>query len=170
MSEKRVVSRRIFVVLGIVTVILTACLAVAAVSYSWQINGKDNTISSQNSQISNLQSQVDDLNSTLSLGKSTIWVEDVIVTLNIKSRSSTWTFSPNYAGYVSVIVQSSVSNGTYVQVTYSAYGANYDNTVDISSRGTAVFPILPTSTTEIRIGNSNFINGIAETVSIVYYY
>jgi len=98
----------------------------------------------------------------------------------------------NHAGYIVVVVDSPDS---VVELKYSSNGVNYSSTVYFEGpNGSAYFPVLPTSTLEIRVGNTNptvYLNettinvetgiGIAsntvyiilsyiETVTITYYY
>jgi hypothetical protein len=128
-----------------------------------QINDKDNTISSLNSEVSNL-------NSTLNLGKSTDWVQNQIVSQPAGAYSS-WTFSVQYAGYVSVWVFSDTNN-TYVRVIYTcAYVPilHYDNQINVGTSDTAVFSVLPSSGIEIRVGNTNTVNNATETIAHIEY-
>jgi len=136
-----------------------------------QITSKDYTISSLNSQVTSLQSQVNDLTSIVNLGESVVWVNDETVSQPAGSYT-TWTpaFSASYAGYVTVQVFTSTTSNTYVRVIYSSHGVNYDNQIGVGTGGTAVFPILPTSSIDIRVGNSNWLNGATETVTVTYYY
>ena len=164
MSEKKVVGRGVAIGLGIICILLAVGLVGAIANYASIINGKDNTISSLNSQVS-------DITSTLNLGKSTVWVNDE--TLNQPSGSYTnWSpaFSTSYAGYISVQVHTSTTSNTYVRVIYTSHGVYYDNQIGVGTGGTAVFPILPSSSIDVRIGNSNWLNGATETVTITYYY
>jgi hypothetical protein len=133
------------------------------------------------------------------LGNFTVWVNDTTVTQAANSYTS-WSFSAGYSGYISVNVQSSTTNNTYVRVIYSAYGVdggiNYDNTIPVGTNGTAFFPVLvlpqlipiymgpairpgsfpstfyPVGTTiiEIRVGNTNTVGNAIEIVTITYYY
>jgi predicted PurR-regulated permease PerM len=164
MSEKKVVGRGVAIGLGIICILLAVGLVGAIANYASIINGKDNTISSLNSQVS-------DITSTLNLGKSTVWVNDE--TLNQPSGSYTnWSpaFSTSYAGYISVQVHTSTTSNTYVRVIYTSHGVNYDNQIGVGTGGTAVFPVLPSSSVDVRIGNSNWLNGATETVTITYHY
>jgi uncharacterized protein YxeA len=111
------------------------------------------------------------VNNIVSLTDSTVWVNDQ--TLNEPASSYVdWTpkFTATYCGYVVVSVQTSTTSNTYVRVIYSAYGVSYDHQIGVGTGGTAVFPILPSSSIDIRIGNSNLLNGATETVTITYYY
>jgi hypothetical protein len=65
MSEKKVVNRNIVIALGIICIILIVGLVGAIANYTLIINGKDNTISTKDSQISNLQNQNNDLQTWL---------------------------------------------------------------------------------------------------------
>lgn len=82
-----------------------------------------------------------------------------------------YTFSLSYPGYVEVIVSSSTTTKTYVEIYgYSEQGISYSTgQVDVGSSGTVSFPVLPGSVT-IYIGNNNVINGATEQIEIVYYY
>jgi hypothetical protein len=125
-----------------------------------------NSLSSQNT---NLQNQVNDLTDTLNLGKSTIWVNNQPISEPASSYVA-WNFAANYAGYLSVWVKTSSSTTTYVRVIYSSHGVNYDNQITVGTGGTAVFPILPSGSIEVRVGNTNLITGHTQTVTITYYY
>jgi hypothetical protein len=98
-----------------------------------------------------------------------VWVNDQTVSQPAGSYTY-WIFSANYAGYVVVSVQSSTTSNTYVGVSWSSYGVNYKNTITVGVSGTAVFPVLPTSSVEVVVGNSNLFTGATETVSITYWY
>ncbi len=193
MSEKPIEKksgRTVVITLGIICIVLAVGLVGAVVNYTSIISGKDNTIASKdseianknsqiadkdntisslNSQISSLQSQVNDLNNTVNLAKFTVWASNEAVNQPAGSYVH-WTRSASYAGYVSVNVQTSTTTNTYVRVIYSSHGVSYDNQIGVGTGGTAVFPILPASSIEIRVGNSNWFDGASETVSITYYY
>jgi hypothetical protein len=68
-------------------------------------------------------------------------------------------FSASYVGYVTVQVFTSTTDKTYARVIYSSHGVNYDNQIGVGTGGTTVFPVLPTSSIDIKIGNSNWLNG-----------
>jgi len=120
-------------------------------------------------QITNLQNQVTDLTNIVNLVKSTTWANEETVSQPANSYTS-WTFSASYAGYVSVWVQSSSATDTRVRVIYTSHGVNYDGEIGVGSGGTAIFPLLPSSNIEIRVGNHNLVSGATETVTITYYY
>ncbi|MEM3743852.1 MAG: hypothetical protein QXW43_04920 [Candidatus Methanomethyliaceae archaeon] len=169
MSEKKVVDRNVAIALGIICVLLAVGLVGAVMNYTSIISGKDSTIASLNSQITNLKNQVNDLNSIINLEKSTVWVSDQTVSQPAGSYTQ-WKVSASYAGYVSVRVQTSTTDKTYVRVIWSSYGVHYDQSITVGVSGTAVFPILPASNIEIRVGNSNLFSGATETVTITYHY
>jgi len=172
MSEKKVVSRRVFIALEIACIILLACLVGATSLYQSQINDKDNTIT-------NLQNQVNDLNNTLNLAKSTVWVNNQTISQPQNSWSN-WTFRADYAGYVSVQVHNSTILNPLADVVYSYHDINYDQQTKVGTIEGVAFPIMPSSI-EIRVGNSPSIviynaSGVpilvtvTETVAITYYY
>ncbi len=155
MSEKKVVSRRVAIALGIICVVLATSLGGIAFSL--------------NSQITSLQKQVNDLKDIIALEKYEIWADHE--TLSQPARSyAYWTFSASYAGYLTVTVHTSTTDNTYVRVIWSSYGVDYDHSIIVGRSGIAVFPILPCSNIEIRVGNTNLLSGATETVTITYYY
>jgi uncharacterized protein YoxC len=175
-QEKKVAGKNLAIALGIICIILAVGLVGAVANYTSIISGKDNTIatkdsqiSSLNSQVTSLQNQVNDLTDTVNLAKSTVWASNEAVN-QVAGSYVYWTRSASYAGYVSVNVQTSTTTNTYVRVIYSSHGASYDNQIGVGTGGTAVFPILPASSIEIRVGNTNLFNGASETVTITYYY
>ena len=196
-QEKKVVGRTVVIALGIVCIILGVGLVGAIANYTSIINGKDSTIadkdsqiadkdntisnlnsqisskdseiSSLNSEVTNLENQVDNLNDIVNLAKSVTWVDDETISQPASSYTY-WTTSASYAGYVSVWVHTSTTTNTYVRVIYSSHGVNYDHQIGVGTGGTAVFPILPASGIQIRVGNSNLFTGATETVTITYYY
>jgi chaperonin cofactor prefoldin len=138
-------------------------------SLNSQINSLNSRITSLQDQITSLQNQVNDLKEIINLEKSKTWV--VRQTVSQPARSYThWSFSTDYAGYIVVTVHSSTTDNTYVRVTWSSYGIRYDNTITVGVSGTAVFPVLPCSNVEVRVGNLNLLSGATETVTITYYY
>jgi hypothetical protein len=190
MSEKKVIDRNVAIALGIICIILAVGLVGAIMSYSSTISGKDSTMATLNSQISSLnsqktslQNQVDDLNNVTHLSKSEIWVNNETIS---QPANSYWSFSTNnatYAGYVVVWVQNSTTIQTYVRLFYSTYVTTrvvnghayptpvlYENRIDVGFDGTAVFPVLPYSDINIRVGNTDLDNGATEIVTITYYY
>lgn len=136
-------------------------------------NEQYNSLSSQNTNLqnqnTNLQNQVNDLNNTLNLSKSTIWVNNETISEPANSYI-TLNFTADYAGYLFVLVQNSTSATTYVRVIYSSNGVNYDNQITVGTGGTAVFPILPSVSIGVRIGNTNLVTGRTQTVTITYHY
>jgi hypothetical protein len=115
-----------------------------------------------------LQNQVSDLTSALNLGKSRVWISSQTASSPYNSYYSWAPLSVDYAGYVSVNVESSTSTHTYVHAIYSAYGVHYDQWIDVGKSGTAVFPVLPTSSMGIYVGAHYEASTV--TVTITYYY
>jgi len=168
MSEKKVVSRRLFIGFEIVCIILAACLVGATSLYRWQIDDKDNTIAS-------LQSQMNNLTNIVSLANSTVWVKNQIIS-QLQDSWHNWTFTADYAGYVSVQVYNSTILNPLAEVAYSYQGIHYDQQTEGT---TETFPVMPSSI-EISVGNgphAPFFNAsgptlitVTETVTITYYY
>jgi uncharacterized coiled-coil protein SlyX len=119
-----------------------------------------NTTSSQNTNLNNITNLAD----------SIVWENNDSIQ-QPAGQYTNWTESVEYAGYVSVWVQSSDVTSTHVAVSYSAYGVSFNQEVVVSVGGTAVFPILPSNIT-VFVGNGNlgFEGGASETVTITYFY
>jgi hypothetical protein len=160
-----------------------------------QITEKDNTISSLNSTISTLnatnrilQNSIGVLSaqvSQLSLNVSELQYEvayfNNLVILNASdylaygqainqdagANTTVFNNALNFAGYVSVGVQSS-SNTTYVELTYYSYGVSYDNRITVGTSGTAAFPVLP-GTIQIIVGNKETAGSVTATVTATYH-
>jgi hypothetical protein len=138
-----------------------------------QITTLDATISSDNTQIATLTSQLATANAIITLSDSTVWVNDQTYTQPAGSYS-TVTFSASYAGYVNVYIQSSSVAGTWVEVIYSSNGVNYDQAYTgsqaINVGNSIEFPILPSSSITIGIGNGNIFGSATEVATITYNY
>jgi hypothetical protein len=170
MNEKKVVSKRVFIELEIVCIILIACLVGATLLYSSQVNDK-------NSQISSLQSQVYELNKTINLSNWDYWVNQETISQPQDSWTN-WTFNADYAGYVSVQVYNSTILNPSARVVYAYQDINYDQQEE---GPTEAFPVMP-SNIKISVGNGphvtlyNATTGLPivltvnETVTITYYY
>jgi uncharacterized coiled-coil protein SlyX len=161
-----------------------------------QIAEKDNTISSLNSQVSSLNSQVSSLqanfeqvNSTISDYKDAIeaynsqiaYYRSILylnesgylfasqpLTQDANTSTVVYNSAIEYAGFVSVTVESS-SNTTYVQMIYASYGVNYDHNVTVGTSGTAAFPVLPGEIV-IGVGNTELVDNVNATVTALYRY
>ncbi|MGD0160427.1 MAG: hypothetical protein ABSB89_09035 [Candidatus Bathyarchaeia archaeon] len=186
-KPKKMVSRSLAITLGIVCILLIAGLGGAIAYYTNTINNKDSTYNdyvsthhhtdsdygSLNTQNTNLQNQVNGLNTALNLGNSTVWVSDQTVSQpagGLGISYTTWAESASYAGYVSISVTSSTTASTDANVVYSAYGVSYNNPITVGTSGTANFPVLPSSSITVEVGNGNLVGGATETVTITYYY
>jgi outer membrane murein-binding lipoprotein Lpp len=161
-----------------------------------QIADKNNTIlslnsqvSSLNSQVSSLQADIDQINSTVEDYKaaqqsfnsqveyylSIIYLNETEYlftprNFNIAANTSDAVYTGNilYAGYITVDVTSS-SNTTYLQVAYSSYGVNYNQTVPVGIQGSGLFPVLPGELTVI-IGNTEPLDDVSGSASAMYRY
>jgi hypothetical protein len=85
--------------------------------------------------------------------------------------TTSWTFRANYAGYVKIIVSSSTTTNTFVEIKGISFnGISYDSgRINVGYGGTVYFPVLP-GDVYVYVGNTNLINGASETVTIIYIY
>lgn len=189
--ERKVVGRTVAIALGIICIVLVVGLVGAIADYTLAINDKNDTISSLNSQIADKDSQISDLNSQVSnlqnvtsylakipnLEESTIWVNNQTISQHAGDFTS-WGFTANYAGYISVSIKNSSSPTTYIRVMYSSHGVDYDSNpacTSIGTNGTRVSPVLPASSITILIGSKIPPGGtgnstVTTTLSITYHY
>jgi hypothetical protein len=117
----------------------------------------------------NVYSLYQGLSNIANLTVSTVWVSNQTISQSAGAYTS-WTESVNYAGYVSITVLSSTTSSTYANVVYSAYGVSYDNPISVGTNGTAYFPVLPSLSITVEVGNGNVVSGATETVTIIYHY
>jgi tRNA(His) 5'-end guanylyltransferase len=136
--------------------------------YVQYFNENSSGTSDLDAQINALNAQIDELNNYLALNASGVMLNNEAVSQAANNYTS-FQFDLQYAGYVSVNVQSSTSSTTYVEVLYSAFGINYDENKTVGTSGTAAFPVLP-ATIEIRVGNTESSGTITGTVTAIYYY
>ena len=138
-------------------------------SLATQVANLQDQITSLNNQIATLQSQIDDLNQIVNQGKSTVWVDSETVS-QPKGSYSVWTFDVPYAGRIVVNVESSTTSNTYAEVIDYGNDAGADISVVIGTSGSRYFPVFPYYSVEVRVGNTNWLNGATETVTITYWY
>lgn len=182
MSEKKVLGKRIFIALGIVCIILLVCLVGATSLYQSQINNKDNTIFSQNSQISSLQTDYQNyknshshsdsdynlLQSIANLGEQYPILNQYTINQGANTHIYVTDLQANYAGYLHISLTSTTSNA-YVIVEYWFQGQLFSVTKTIGTSGEAYFLLMP-SNVAIYVGNTNFVNGATDTITATYYY
>ena len=110
------------------------------------------------------------------LENETTLVSDYTVNQPAGSASAL-TFNIPYAGYIEVMVLSSTTTNTYVEIsgTYSPSwaapntGWTYSSgRISVGTSGTVFFPVVP-GTVTVAVGNTNAFSGATETVTIVYY-
>jgi hypothetical protein len=145
-----------------------AGLTTLAANYATALNNSDSQMATLDSQISDLNSQISDLLNYLNLNASGTIPLDQAITVNPGANITIWSDVVPYAGYISVNVQSS-SSSTYVQMLYSSYGVNYNDTVTVGKSGTATFPVLP-GTVEMKVGNTDTVDSDNATATATYYY
>jgi hypothetical protein len=130
------------------------------------LNDQVNTLTADKT---SLQAQMTDLTEIVNLNKITTIVNNQTMGQAAGTYTS-WPVSTQYAGYLKVIVHTSTSSNTYVQVTYNAYSVIYDETITVGAGGTAVFPLLPAENIEVRVGNTNPTNSATERITVTYHY
>jgi hypothetical protein len=197
-KPKRMVRRSVAIALGIICIILVAGLGMALfigyaptsgslqTTYNNYVADHHHTDEDYNQAQTNYQneqslyntyvadhSHTDEEYNTITnianLQASTVWVNDQTVSQPASSYT-VWTVSASYAGYVSILVQSSSVAGTHVEAIYSSNGVNFNQEITVSAGDTATFPILPSSSIQIGVGNGSILNGATETVTVTYHY
>jgi cell division protein FtsL len=186
-KREKVVGRNVAITFGIICILLGAILAtVLFMSYSptldssiprlqSQLTNTQNQLTNVQGQLASLQdqndalqAQVNDLTSVLNMTKSETWA----ISQTVSQPAGTynfWAHSATYAGYVTVNVESSTTDKTYIEVLWNSNGISYYNKTSVGAGGSGIFPVLPSSV-EVRVGNADLINGATETVTIVYHY
>jgi hypothetical protein len=142
----------------IIIVALAIMLAATFASALWVISQKDNTI--QN------------LTNITNLADSVVWFDHHTFSQGA-SHYSTSNFSAEYAGYVSVTLNSFgpiPTDGANIKVIYTSHGASYNNVVEIFANQTATFPILPANLVYLDVGNNYYVGSATETITATYMY
>ena len=118
----------------------------------------------------NLTGRYNDLVDIMNLSKEQVYLDHS--TINQQAGSYTgWTLNDvRYAGYITVIVYSSSSSNTYAEVLHNSGGSSWDLKHTIGTSGSAIFPILPASSVEVRLGNTNLVSPASHTISIIFNY
>jgi len=196
-KPKKMVSRNVAIAVGIICIVLVASLAGAIAYYTSVISGKDNKISSLESQLSNAvnigqsyelleDSKVLAINQTITpdnsgtLITSGLGIEyDNFTDLSGYSANYEIGFSALYSGYLAVTVNGSTENPLTVALDYFNLGYTFVYPLQIGINGTYYFPVTGSpiggavagDTGEIVVlwKNPNFSSDQA-TLTIVYYY
>lgn len=140
------------------------------------LNENITALNNANGQITSLQNQLNSANSKITSQNNIISLSDSAVIANDQTYSeaassyATFTFSANYAGYVSVYVLSSSVAGTWIEVSYTSNGVTYNQEITTNVGYLAEFPVLPSSTITVGIGNGNIIGSATEVCTTTYYY
>jgi hypothetical protein len=169
MSDKKVVNRNVVIGIGGLCIVLLVAVVGVVVGYTSVLDNKDSQMADLKNQITFANSTIDRLTAIVNLSNSTIWVNDESINQPAGNFTS-WSYSIKYAGYAVVDVLSSSTSNTYVELSYSWNGVNYDNTVNVGSGGSAWFPVLPANNIGVWVINKNFSSGASETVTITYWY
>lgn len=170
-KPKKMVGRSLAIAIGIICIVLVVGLVLVFESYisglNSQISDKDGTISLLNSQLGQANTQLDNLNAIVGMTKSTSWASE----LTLDSVSNGWgtITTLTYAGYVSVVVTSSSTFSTSVELSYSlSNGMTYDRTVTLNSnQNSAWFPVLPAT---VHFSVNNLSPFAFVKVSATYFY
>ena len=133
------------------------------------ISDKDSTISALNNEVSALNDEVNGLLNLLYLNATGTAVSNQSFSLAAGENSIVWGGDVDYAGYFTVSVQSS-SNTTFVQMVYSSFEINFDDTIVVGTSGIAGFPVLPTDNINVIIGNTELADSVNGTVTATYHY
>jgi hypothetical protein len=121
-----------------------------------------NEIAGKDSQITNLQSIVD-------LQKQEVVVNQYSINQGAGQSSVVVARSYPYSGYLRISSTSTTSNA-YVNLQYWFGGKLYSFSQTVGTSGEVLFAILRTDSATVYVGNTNWLNGATETVTITYYY
>ena len=199
-KQRKVVGRTVAIVLVIVCVVLSAGLIAAVAVYlptastiarlnsenaglkgnmtvlAQQIVNLQNILAQREGstldkdyQIGNLSEQVNGLWDVLYLRVSVTPVLNQEFSLATGENSIVFGDIVEYAGYFIVSVESS-SNTTFVQMTYSSFGINFDQTIIVGTSGSAGFPGLPAESIDVILGNTELADSVNGTVTVTYNY
>lgn len=133
------------------------------------LNQSSSGSAAKDAQIAALNYQMSNLFNYLNLNVSSLLVYNASLYQNAGSNTSLYYEGVQFAGYITVQVESS-SNTTYVKLAYSSYGVNFDSNMTVGTIGTVAFPVLP-GLIDLRLGNTETGNStIAAIVTATYTY
>ena len=82
-----------------------------------------------------------------------------------------WTYTDiNYTGYLRITVHSSTTSKAYARVVYTYGETTWELWKTLGIAGSADFPVLPSSSIEVGVGNANLYDPAVHDISIVYHY
>lgn len=129
-----------------------------------------------NATIDLLKSEVTSLNNIAILNASTLYANDETISQGA-SQSTSFTYQPKYAGYVTITLVNFGpirTDTAIVECIWNSNGIRYDSGQSHLSVGQSIaYPVLPTSTLTILVGNgyySWYESSATETVTIAYTY
>jgi len=171
--------------LGIICIILAVGLIAAIVNnYNQpdvddledQIANLQNQVASLTDKVSDYETQISDLTdenneytSIINLENSAVLIDEESYTQEADDKTVLFDDELHYAGYIEIQVEST-SDTTYIQVTYTYDGVEFDQTITVGNSGTAYFPVLP-DTIKIVLGNTDTgSETIDTTVTLTYIY
>jgi len=176
MSGKKVVSRNIAIILGLVCIILAVGLvAVFAydnsviVSKNNELNDKNWNIAGLQGDVTYLQAQLSNLNSIIRLEKSDVIVDSQTINQGARSESVVKSMSIPYSGYLHVSSTSTTDNAYFV-VQYWFKDQLYSQSGVVGTSGELVFAVLKSDSCTVYVGNKNWVNGATHTITVTYYY
>ena len=130
----------------------------------------EGSISDKDNQIGNLTEEVNGLLNILYLNVEETPISNQGFSLAAGENFTVWAGGVDYAGYFAVSVESS-SNTTSVQIVYSSLvGINFDQTIIVGTSGIAGFPVLPADSITVIIGNTELVDSVNGTITVIYKY
>jgi hypothetical protein len=123
-----------------------------------------------NAEYAALQNQIRNLTDIVNLHEDIVFMNHYDVNQPAGSYNH-WIF-PNieYTGYLTITIHSSTTPTAYARVVYTYGETTWELRKTLGIAGSADFPVLPTASIEVGIGNTNVYDPAAHDVSIVYTY
>lgn len=129
-----------------------------------RVSSLDAQIASLNSELSSDQTVLDSLTAKVGLFQAYGNLSETQVieneTLSFSGSPAVLYYGPwqtaNFAGYLNVTMSGPTAQGlqSQVRVTWSGYGASFDQTQTITGAGSAIFPVLLTSDLSLQVAES----------------
>jgi hypothetical protein len=151
--------------MAIAFIALFAVMTFLALTYYFAYNSE---VSAYNSEVYSCETSATST-SSVSTPSEQFLVNDQ--TINEPAGSAyDFNFNIQYPGFIVVMVLSSTTSNTYVEISgTSIAGWTYDSgQISVGTGGNVYFPVVPGQVT-VAIGNTNMLSGATETVTIIYY-
>ena len=135
-------------------------------SFSDYVDTHHNT----DAEFSSLQTLKNDFEDIANLNKVRIYFDHQPVNQQHNDYTYWFFHDIEYAGYMTITIHTSTTTNAYVKVVYNYGGTQWVLQKTLGFSGSAVFPVLPSSSVQVGIGNTNILQSATHDFSVTFRY